>query len=49
MKSYQRPDAITMAITNENRFLASTQWYEKNGADYGGDFTYEVENDETWG
>ena len=49
MKIYQRPDSIEMAITTENRFLASTPWYDKNGADYGGDFNYEVENDETWG
>ena len=49
MKLYQRPASWVLAITNENRFLASTPWYEKNGEDFGGDVDFEVENDETWG
>ena len=49
MKTYQRPSQAELAITNENRFLASTPWYDKNGADFGGDVNFEVETDENWG
>lgn len=49
MKTYQQPASKAKAIKQEARFLATVPWYEKTGEDFGGDVSFEVEDDETWG
>lgn len=48
-KNYLTPLLEVETVKLEHDFLASKKWYEKHGADYGGDVDFDIEEDETWG
>ena len=49
MKKYIIPVARLRDTHLESRFLIASPWYDKTGEDFGGDFDFTVEDDETWG